>query len=579
MEDIQKNNISQSLVNKKVYGVCLTSREGTDILNDDFAIMRKNFFDGNMKTVKVSTKDDVIKGFAGKLKGKMKKRGLSWKRTAGKTITEESFNYNGGSAIVRRDYFGTIISKIYFDKQHVWLKSEYFDSSTQSTSQIILKPVPSINCIERFDYNPSDKMYQSEILYPSTYNEGTAEQSIVNANFGIPMIIVQTEDGVFSYSPKEEALARENCLKEIADGTIVLMPAWEVKDGKLQTESSETEQESEVITNFENLESAATIKQIPEAVPESEEDIVHGEIAASDAYIETIDNETTPLEPLKEKDATPIAIINGEILESTSDLEMEHIMEMVRKAYYGEITDTEEEPSLTADNETELDENIAEEPLTDNTPLEEASEDEETLENFDGQDAELAKVNNETSVALPFTGRQRSEQANGMTAYEGEYKDGRRDGFGAYYYKDGNLCYAGSWKDDKKQGLGVSFRNSDHALHVTNWESDKSGDYVTLFDKDGILKYSGKIIDGKKQGAGMTYREDGTIFIGKWKDGDDTGFGSLFDEDGDLVYTGMWKDGKRHGTGTEFGKSGEILFSGEWKDDNQHNGILYKRSM
>ena len=38
-------------------------------------------------------------------------------------------------------------------------------------------------------------------------------------------------------------------------------------------------------------------------------------------------------------------------------------------------------------------------------------------------------------------GRGRTQMQNGCTAYEGDYLDDKRDGFGAYYYKSGKICY------------------------------------------------------------------------------------------------------------------------------------------
>ena len=70
---------------------------------------------------------------------------------------------------------------------------------------------------------------------------------------------------------------------------------------------------------------------------------------------------------------------------------------------------------------------------------------------------------------------------------------------------------------------------------------------------------------------------DGTLFVGKWQDGEATGVGSAFDQEGNLLYYGGWKDGKRHGQGTEFDKNGAIVFDGEWRDGKYHNGILYQK--
>jgi len=32
--------------------------------------------------------------------------------------------------------------------------------------------------------------------------------------------------------------------------------------------------------------------------------------------------------------------------------------------------------------------------------------------------------------------------------YEGEFKNGKRDGFGTYFYPNGKIRYEGEWKDN-----------------------------------------------------------------------------------------------------------------------------------
>lgn len=674
-QETTKSKMSESLLNKDVYCVCFTERDGTDILSDEFAQMRRDFFEGGQRPVKINLKDDVISGFNAKLKGKLKKNKLYWKRTAGKMVTEESFPVSGGHAVIKRDYFGVVNGKIYFDKSHLWIKSEYFSSSNQNVAQVIFKPTATLNCVERFDYVPERQVYDSTVLYPAPYMPGTAEQSIINANYGEPRLIVSTKDGLFCYCEKEEALKREKALMEIKDGTIVLMPAWEVREGRVQSEQNRTQESIESsVPSFESLnipaktaepaavtavekpaEATATpIKPAAAPQPSPEEQPVAPEVESPEQNGELIQKETEvpakpdsehavemkaelPAEPqttvktepterspeekeeeeeilraarsiapppeetgrtepvysdeIQDDDPAaelPKVVVAGEVREyDGDDPDVSRIIQIARQSFrMPEIGEVDLKPLLAAKEPAEKaadpdDSDILTAAITTAPSADEAAQTESLL-SFSGEDAEVAAVTpesaqdtqNEMAPAIP--GRKRIDQQQGITAYEGEYKDGMRDGFGAYYYRDGNLCYAGSFKEDKKNGLGVSFRASDHALHITNWQENKPGEFVTLFDKDGNLKYSGRIVDGKKTGAGIAYDQDGNIFISKWQDGLDTGFGSVFDADGDLIYTGMWKNGTRHGSGTEFNKQGEVVFSGEWKEGVQWGGILYK---
>ena len=58
----------------------------------------------------------------------------------------------------------------------------------------------------------------------------------------------------------------------------------------------------------------------------------------------------------------------------------------------------------------------------------------------------------------------RTVNNNGITLYEGEYKNDLREGFGVHHYRSGAVSYIGDFKDDQREGFGVSFRESDHAL-------------------------------------------------------------------------------------------------------------------
>jgi hypothetical protein len=110
-------------------------------------------------------------------------------------------------------------------------------------------------------------------------------------------------------------------------------------------------------------------------------------------------------------------------------------------------------------------------------------------------------------------------------------------------------------------------------------------------------KYMGEWKDGKRHGQGnMTYH-DGSKFVGKWKNGKRHGQGtytwcfycswcsslpgatnsshpSSF-ADG-RKYEGEFKDGKKHGQGTYTNKVGE-KYVGEYKDGRRWNGIMYDK--
>lgn len=600
MKDEGIRGMNKSLLLREVYSLCFTERESLEVLSSPLALARKSFFE-NGRTAKVN-KADLSKGFEGKLKGKVSKRGITWKRLSRGIATEEAYSIKSGPVVIMRGYNNSVTHKIYFNHDQHWIKTEYFDAGNTHLAKIILKPSDSFDAVERFDYSPDDQIYNSQMLYPTPFAMGSAEQSILNSRFGESPVILSTKEGMFAYSPEAQARSIREALADISEGTIVLMPAWEVREGELAPDSAP---EDEGIS-FTSLEEYATVTpdSFEDEVVETEKiDTIFPVDAESSAGLENI-----PAEDYDADFEENVKIETADADDKTAALSSDDILAAAKRAaeaneqahiINGESTlDDEPEVEETAVLETDIDvieensddsietvvieDNESSEASYGNAEDNNAECDVPELEKFSGADAETANLQGagyQSSVVNgQLSGHGRTEQSTGFTAYDGEYKDGKRHGFGAYYYKDGKLCYAGNWKDDQKDGLGVSFRNADGALHIANWQNNAPGGFVSLFDTDGNLRYGGKIIDGKKQGAGVSYNsENGTIFIGKWKDNEATGQGSVFDSQGNLLYTGLWQDGKRNGTGTEFDENGEIVFSGEWKDDKHYNGILYKK--
>ena len=573
---ITNNAISASLLARNVYGVCFPQRDTMDALHSEFAAAREKFFTGGRKRVRVG-RSEVVQGFDGKLKGKVSRRGLYWKKTAAgmagaKAIAlEEAFDQRGGHVLVRRDFRNIIVSRTFFDKGQIWLKSEYYEPWDAVNARVIFKPSSTEDTVERFDWDGENKRYRSTLLYPVPYLAGTPEQSILGSRFGQPPFLVSTGEGEFCYCPKEEAQARKKALEDIQGGTIVLMPAWEVKDGALAQE--ESEEEADIA--FPSLEEYAVIPPKPETVAEEsavEEASAEETMAEETAVEETAAEEAAVEEAAVEESAVEESAVEETAVEESAveeaameETEAEAIVELAHRQEGSEAPRTEEEEILAAARQAA---HAAEDEPEEAPQAADKAQEEAPREGAPAHAGETVQPQ-----AIQIAG-----EAGGMTAYRGEYQDGKRHGFGAAYYKNGALSYAGFWKEGKKDGLGVSFRDGDHALHIARWENGKPGGFVSLFDSQGSLRYSGRFENGKKQGAGVTVNPaDGTLFVGKWQDGEATGVGSAFDQEGNLLYYGGWKDGKRHGQGTEFDKNGAIVFDGEWRDGKYHNGILYQK--
>lgn len=558
--NVASSAMSLSLLARNVYCVCFADRDSLDILRGELALARERYFTGGCKTLRVG-KREVIRGFEGKLQGKLSRRGFFWRKSAhnvtgtGNLLLEEAFDQKGGYLLVNRDFRNIIASRVFFNKALAWLKSEYYEPWDTHNARVIFKPVDSDDLVERFDWDAAKKRYRSTMLYPVPYLEGDAGQSLLNAQFGEPKLLVSTGEGMFCYCPKEEAQRRKEALADLRRGTLVILPAWEVKEGSLAA-PGEPEPEGPDIT-FSSLEEYAHIQEPPvKDLPAMEapgEEAIPEEPAPQEEVEATVPEEAAGERPLPEE-AAP----SGE----APSAQEERVQEPAPQA---EPAGSAEEPSPWEPQDAE------------DREILQAAREAAGVQTQGLSPANGPSYRGELREGLPW-GQGRTEQPNGRTSYEGEFRAGKREGFGAYYYKNGSLCYAGSWKEDKKDGLGVSFRESDHILHIAKWKEGAPGEFVSLFDKEGNLRYGGRIEDGKKQGAGVSYNAaDGTVFVGKWQDGQPTGIGSAFDREGNLAYYGAWKDGKRHGHGTEFDSAGAIVFDGEWRDGKYYNGILYQK--
>ena len=173
-------------------------------------------------------------------------------------------------------------------------------------------------------------------------------------------------------------------------------------------------------------------------------------------------------------------------------------------------------------------------------------------------------------------GRGRTAMKGDLTAYDGEYENDKRSGFGAYYYSNGSICYVGDWKENRRNGIGISFKPKDRSMYVGKWENNCPVGMGAKFDENGDLKFVGRWENGSREGVGMLYNpSDESVFVSRWEDDRLSDKGTLFDSNGNLIYNGSWKNGKRNGVGTQYDASGQVSYHGEWKDGKFNgDGIL-----
>lgn len=174
------------------------------------------------------------------------------------------------------------------------------------------------------------------------------------------------------------------------------------------------------------------------------------------------------------------------------------------------------------------------------------------------------------------TGTGRTQSANGMTLYNGDYQNDMRDGFGAYYFKTGRLSYVGGWKENKRSGFGIALRPTDGSVHVGVFEDDRPCGVAARFDKEGRLTFAGNWSGGAKEGAGVTVEEDGTLTVSGFVNDRQKNMATVLDPYGNVLYSGGYKNGVKEGAGMLFDGAGTLLYSGAFSaNEFSGEGTLY----
>jgi len=138
--------------------------------------------------------------------------------------------------------------------------------------------------------------------------------------------------------------------------------------------------------------------------------------------------------------------------------------------------------------------------------------------------------------------------------YEGERNEANLfDGHGKMTYSDGDV-YEGEWKDGKKQGFG-ELRTG-------------SGNH-----------YKGYFEEGLRCGEGMqTWPNGGSLYKGTWRAGDPHGRGRMIHQN-KMTFTGMYegeyRNGKREGSGYWQFSNGDT-YDGRWSSGRIDGVGLYR---
>lgn len=469
------------------YSVCVSDFEKLDFKNDALAGVRANYFNSNHRPQADDT-DILLDDVSYKLSYKMSKnQPLSWKVTKNLRPYQSVKRETGGIYCVR--YYtenATVYKKQFFDSSHLWIRTEYFDKSIEGERLCTVSPkkIDDVIVIEKITFSNNRKV-GSETLFPSDKNSDGNSAALVYSNNGM---IWYDSSFVPKYSVKEES--KENTVSE-------------PKPSRFELEAD---------------------KFLPDYSPENPIDL------SSLEYLEDTFKEPQPqitaydrIEKILEEAHKTNKNLFGQIIENTCV----------------EIAD--EETELLDDSEELTEENMAESKAEISEKIQQASDTEEHTEESETtqevrEDIVKAEEEKKSDAVVSTTsgnykyfgavdenglrtGRGRTVSPSGITAYDGEYAQGKRDGFGVFYYKNGDINYVGEWAQNRRSGAGVGYRTSDGTMHIGKWESNTPCGYGARFNKDGTFLDVADYTNGKKNGKCISLDENGNFYISIWENG------------------------------------------------------------
>ena len=214
---------------------------------------------------------------------------------------------------------------------------------------------------------------------------------------------------------------------------------------------------------------------------------------------------------------------------------------------------------------------------------------------------------------------------NNNIKFVGNFKDGKRDGYGVYIFQETHKTYKGQFKNNSFEGEGEiigdngyyfkgeflgGLRHGDNCIekkegireYKGSFRRDKmngkgvyywyfgenngdiyEGEFVNdIIEGKGVYqynygtKYIGDFLHGVKHGKGKEIYIDGSYFEGEFKEGKKDGEGTFVDADGNK-FKGTYREGKENGHGIIFYNNEDTL-EGTWLNGLKQGEFTYKDS-
>ena len=530
----QSQKLTDGLI---IYSVLVSDYEKLDFKNDALAGVRANYFNSGCKEQKEITEIE-LHGMDYKMSCLLtKNEPLSWKVTRDNRPYQSVKRATGGvySVITYNDR-GIVFKRQFFDRNHTWLRTEYFNRSIADKliTRIYPRKVSGIITLVTEDIDDNG-IVSVKTLFPSDKQSNENSRVLIYSNVGMLWYDASFLPSDMPFTEKKSYGNSGFVFNgDLFKNDFVPENAYNLEDCTYLTD--------EDIPNVSDTAEPVSKKEYS-AYDIIEKILVEAHKTNKDLFGEII-NHTA------EEDFEPaeVKIVTGEKDEQLSDDEVEENSQISEH----EIADDTDAVAETSDEQTEDSENVV---TIDSSGK--ASEDEETdFENVESNigthcqiddvpteesDEENPEIVNEEEPHCDVviltksgrytyfgnldenncrTGRGRTVSPDGMTSYDGEYLDDRRNGFGVCYYNNGSINYVGNWTDNSRNGGGVGYRLSDGTMHAGKWDNNTPDGYGARFDRNGNLIDVSNYENGVRTGKSVSFDENGNIVVSVYENGE-----------------------------------------------------------
>lgn len=530
----QSQKLTDGLI---IYSVLVSDYEKLDFKNDALAGVRANYFNSGCKEQKEITEIE-LHGMDYKMSCLLtKNEPLSWKVTRDNLPYQSVKRATGGvySVITYNDR-GIVFKRQFFDRNHTWLRTEYFNRSIADKliTRIYPRKVSGIITLVTEDIDDNG-IVSVKTLFPSDKQSNENSRVLIYSNVGMLWYDASFLPSDMPFTEKKSYGNSGFVFNgDLFKNDFVPENAYNLEDCTYLTD--------EDIPNVSDTAEPVSKKDYS-AYDIIEKILVEAHKTNKDLFGEII-NHTA------EEDFEPaeVKIVTGEKDEQLSDDEVEENSQISEH----EIADDTDAVAETSDEQTEDSESVV---TVDSSG--EASEDEETdFENVESNigthcqiddvpteesDEENPQIVNEEEPHCDVviltksgrytyfgnldenncrTGRGRTVSPDGMTSYDGEYLDDRRNGFGVCYYNNGSINYVGNWTDNSRNGGGVGYRLSDGTMHAGKWDNNTPDGYGARFDRNGNLIDVSNYENGVRTGKSVSFDENGNIVVSVYENGE-----------------------------------------------------------